>query len=886
MGEVYRAKDAKLKREVALKVLPVDVAKDRERLARFQREAEVLASLNHPHIAQIYGLEHAGDTFALVMELVDGEDLAQRIARGPIPLDEALPIARQIADALEAAHDHGIIHRDLKPANIKLRADGTVKVLDFGLAKAMDPPTSSPNVTRSPTITTPAMTQAGMILGTAAYMSPEQARGKPVDKRADIWAFGAVLFEMLTGQRAFRGEEMSDVLAAVLRQDMDWSALPAATPPRLRRLLVRCLDRDPRLRLRDIGEARVEIDKAIAGAGEDTAAPRGRSVVMASATFLAGIAVASLATWALTRPAPVTLQPMRFAVVPPAAQALAVNGNDRDLVLSADGTYLVYVAGNEQQLMVRAIDALDAVPLRGITGARSPFLSPDGRWVGFFTNNELRKVSIAGGPPVTLCPIVGAPRGASWGPDDTVVFATADPTNGLRRVAAAGGTPTVLTTPDAAHGEGDHLFPSVLPNGQAVLFTITSSSGGIETAQVAVRDLTTGHITTLIRGGSQAEYVAPFDHLTGARSGQAGYLVYAVAGTLRAVRFDPGTLAVLSDPVPVVEAVMTVQTGAAEFSVSRTGALVYVPGGATGVARSLVWVTRQGHEEPLTAAPARAYLYPRLSPDGTRVALDIRDQQQDLWIWDLARQTLTRLTDAPAIDQYPVWTPDSRRILFSSLRPGVANIYAQAANNTGTVERLTTSPNAQFPLSISPDGTRLIVRERVSTTGLDLRVLRLDPAMPPGTPSRQTEPLLQTPFTEDNGELSPDGHWLAYQSSESGRFEISVRPFPNVDAGHWTISTSGGTSPLWARRGTELFYLDGAGAMTRVPIQTAPTFSAGTPTKVFDTRYFNGGPGRSYDVSPDGQRFLMIKTSGTEQAPSMVVVLNWLEELKAKLPAK
>jgi serine/threonine-protein kinase len=465
------------------------------------------------------------------------------------------------------------------------------------------------------------------------------------------------------------------------------------------------------------------------------------------------------------------------------------------------------------------------------------------------------------------------PRGASWGPDDTIVFATTR-TPGLRRVAAAGGTPTVLTTPDAAHGEGNHWFPSLLPTGRAVLFTITSSSGGSETAQVAVRDLTTGRTTTLVRGGSQAEYVAP------------GVLVYALAGTLRAVRFDPGTLAVLSDPVPVVEAVTTLPTGAAEFSVSRTGALVYVPGGATAGTRSLVWVTRQGHEEPLAAAPLRAYFIPRLSPDGTRVALDIRDGQNDIWIWDLTRQTLTRLTDAPATDQNPVWTPDSRRVLFASTRPGAPNLYWQAANNTGTVERLTTSANQQLPLSISPDGTRLIVREQVPTTGFDLRVLRLDPSTPLGTPPRQTEPLLQTTSSEDNGDLSPDGHWLAYESNESGRNEISVRPFPTVDAGHWTISTSGGTRPVWVRSGTELFYLDGAGAMTRVPIQTAPTFSAGTPTTLFATRYFTGVASRTYDVSPDGQRFLMIKTAGTEQAPSMVVVLNWSEELKAKLPAK
>ena len=905
MGQVYRARDTKLDRDVAIKVLPEAFAHDADRLARFQREAKTLAALNHPNIAHIHGLEESGGITALVMELVEGEDLSQRIARGAIPLDEALPIAKQIAEALEAAHEQGIVHRDLKPANVKVRPDGTVKVLDFGLAKSTGPGTRDPgseHLANSPTITTPAHlrqgygaagTEAGMILGTAAYMSPEQARGKTVDKRADIWAFGAVLFEMLTGTRLFAGDSVAETLGLIFSREPDLTTLPPGTPPRVRTLLARCLVKEPKQRLRDIGEARLALDGAFETAAPQTtaaatpASPR-RTVAMVSAALLAGAVVATLATWALTRPTPVPLQPVRFAFAPTAAQALAITINDRDLVLSADGRHLVYVAGGGQ-LMVRAIDALDAVPLPGITGARSPFLSPDGRWVGYFAGAELRKVAIAGGPPVTLCPIVGGPRGASWGPDDTIVFATTDPTIGLFRVAAAGGTPTVLTTPDAAQGDADHLFPFLLPSGRAVLFTVTPSSGEIQNAQVAVRDLTTGQTTTLVRGGSQAEYVAP------------GYLVYAVAGSLRAARFDPGTLTVGSDPVAVVEAVTTLPSGAAEFSVSRTGTLVYAPVRATGT-RSLVWVTRDGREEPLTAAPLRAYQYPRLSPDGTRVALDIRDQQNDIWIWDLARQTLTRLTDAPATDSAPVWTPDSRRVIFASARAGVPNLFWQAANNTGTAERLTTSLTPQVPLSISPDGTRLIVRETVPTTVNDLRVLRLDPSTSLGagpstslgtspspsseTPPRQTEPLLPTPFNEQNGEVSPDGRWLAYQSNASGRDEIFVRPFPNVDAGNWTISPNGGTRPLWARNGTELFYLDGAGAMTRVPVQTTPTFSAGPATTLFETRYFSGAAARTYDVSPDGQRFLMIKQAAAEQAQTMVVVLNWVEELKAKLPAQ
>jgi serine/threonine-protein kinase len=609
-------------------------------------------------------------------------------------------------------------------------------------------------------------------------------------------------------------------------------------------------------------------------------------------------------------PAAATLHPMRFAIVLPAGEDTPIPGA-RGPVLSPDGTHLVYVGGSSpgSQLLVRAIDQLEAVPLRGIVGAQDPFFSPDGRWVGFFTGEgggggELKKVSITGGPPVLVCRLPGPPppggggggvksRGASWGPDDTIVFATRDPGAGLLRVSAMGGEPTVLTTPDPAQGEQNHLFPSVLPDGRAVLFTITAN-GPVDHAQVAVLDLKTGQRKTLIRGGSQAEYVAP------------GYLVYASAGTLRAARFDPVRLDVLSDPVPIVEQVVTLSTGAARFSLSRQGTLAYVRGsGASEAKRSLVWVDRQAHEDPITAAPPRAYQYPRLSPDGTRVALDIRDQARDIWIWDLARQTLTRLTDAPATDEYPVWTPDSRRIIFESARAGITNLFWQAADNTGTVERLTNSPHIQVPTSISPDGTRLVFQEGMPKTGYDLRVLRLDgsstapgadaapagrasPSAGPGAGERPTEPLVQTIFIEYNGEVSPDGHWLAYQSNESGQDQIYVRPFPNVDSGHWQISTSGGTRPLWARSGRELFYLDRDNAMTSVPVHTTPAFSPGNPTKLFGGRYLSAS-GRTYDVSPDGQRFLMIKDNAVGDqtvAPAIVVVLNWQEELKRLVPAK
>jgi serine/threonine-protein kinase len=945
MGEVYRARDTKLDRDVAIKILPEAFADDPERVARFQREAKTLAALNHPNIGGIYGLEEAAVgpaeagrcVRALVLELVEGPTLADRIAHGPIPVSEALPIARQIAEALEAAHEPGIIHRDLKPANVKVRNDGMVKVLDFGLAKGLQPSSSADDRSQAPTLTTAAATRIGAVMGTATYMSPEQAKGKPVDKRTDVWAFGCVLYEMLTGRRAFGAGDVTDTIVAVVSKEPDWTALPSNTPPAIHRLLRRCLAKDRHQRLADLATARLEIVEALTAPASEplpyAARPASRRRRLAAVVSVAALLAAALAgtlVWLATRPALPRIA--RVTITPAGAAALTINGTDRDLTITPDGTRVVYVGNTGRQIFVRPLDQLDPAAIATGGVLRGVFTSPDGQWVGFVEGTRtLQKVSITGGPAMTLAALDGTSRGATWLPDETIVFATFNPATGLQRIPAAGGPVTLLTRPNRDRGEADHLWPERLPGGRAILFTITPLSGGLDAAQVAVLDLATGAQTTLVRGGSHAHYVA------------SGHLVYAVGGSLRAVAFDLSRLAVRGTPAPVLPRLMTTTVGAADFVVAEDGTLVYVdaPAGRART-RTLVWVDRQGREEPL-AAPPRPYQHPRVSPDGNRIVVVSADQEQDLWRWDLPRGPLTRLTFEPGIDADPVWTPDGRRLVFASQgTDGSWNLFWQGAEGAGVGERLTDSGTTQIPTGMTPDGRQVVFYEVTASRGRDLKLLALggdrssslrrsapstgseplrglsraddrasqgeiegrqaEPRPEPGREAggfghsepvgpRRMVPLLETRFDERNGVISPDGRWLAYESDSSGQFEVYVRPFPNVEEGQWQVSTAGGEHPLWARSGRELFYVAPDGALMAVRADTrGARWQASTPTKLLEGRYVVGGAGilgRHYDASPDGQRFLLIKQAGADTAaapPQIVIVQNWFEELKRLVP--
>ena len=757
MGEVYRARDTRLGRDVAIKLLPAEVAQDPERLARFRREAHLLASLNHPHIAAVHGLEELDGKLLLVLELVEGENLAERLKRGAIPLEEALDSARQIAEALEEAHEKGIVHRDLKPANIKLTPDGKVKVLDFGLAKAYagEAAAKASDTSHSPTLTR-AGSESGVILGTAAYMSPEQARGKPVDKRADIWAFGVVLFEMLTGKRLFHGETTSDTLAAVLKTDPDWNLLPADTPQRIRELLRRCLTRDPRERLHDIADARIEIEGSPA---EAHPAPKTQSARLRPrfglAFFIAGALAASGALYLAGRkPASAPWFAKRLSVdLPPSFQLVGESFEDRTIALSPDGRTIAFVgSANPSQdfrIYLRHLDALDAVPVPGAPGSWDPFFSPDGEWLGFYSHTErkLKKVRIAGGDPVTLCDAYET-RGGSWSEDGTIVFAQLL-SEGLLRVPSGGGTPEPVAKPWSLPGSA--RWPQVLPGGRAAVFGI-AGKGTQEDQSIGVVSLATGESKTLIRGAVHPRYSA------------SGHLLYAQGHTVFAALFDAQRLELKGQGAPVIDGVWTEprSVDVAYFDVSRTGALIYVPA-ASPDDRRLVVLDRDGQSQPLTKA-ARAYASPTLSPDGRRLAVAIEGPATDLWLGDLERDAWAPLT-SDGDSRVPRWYRDGKRIAFSSRGPDRPFDLYSISVDGGAPELLRRGRGVNLPLTFSPDGRVLVFAERSAETGFDIWALPLQG-------EREAKPHVATRFYDGEAEFSPDGHWLAFVSAESGRPEV------------------------------------------------------------------------------------------------------------------
>jgi serine/threonine protein kinase/Tol biopolymer transport system component len=868
MGEVYRARDTRLDRIVAIKVLPDHLSDKPDLRERFEREARTIASLNHAHICTLHDIGHQDGTDYLVMEYLEGETLAERLKKGPLPLQQVLQYAIEIADALDKAHRKGITHRDLKPGNIMLTKSG-MKLLDFGLAKLKASPAAS-SLSQLPTAND-TITAQGTILGTLQYMAPEQLEGKEADARTDIFAFGAVVYEMATGKKAFEGKSQASLIAKILETDPPpMSSLQPMTPPALDRVVKRCLAKEPDNRwqtasdlsesLKWIAEGGSQVKLTTTARAKGIRALSRQSLILGLGALLLGLAIASIAVWNMKPlpPRPVT----RTVINLPPGQQLAGLQNGPAVALSPDGTRLAYVANQSslQQLYLRAMDSLEARPIPGTEGAFSPFFSPDGQWLGFFLGGKLKKVSVNGGTALTIAD--GAfPFGASWGSQGTIAFPTSGPV--LQQVADAGGTPQPLTRFEK--GEIGHLWPEFLPGGKALLF-VAATALNVNNAQIAVQPVGTGERRNLVQGATQPRYAS------------SGHLVYAQGDSLMAAPFDTQRLAVTGAAVPVVEGVLQfTTTGAAQYSFSATGSLVYVPGSGQGAQSKLVWVNRNGVERPL-AAPAHVYLNPRLSPDSRRVAVGIKEQDSQVWLYDLSRETLTRFTFEGSTNETPVWTPDGKRIAFLSNKEGPQNIFWQLADGSGGLERLTSSGYLQAPHSWSPDGQLLAFIEIDPRTGTDIWVLRLS--------DRKAQPFLRTQFAEGVPRFSPDGRWLAYVSNESGRVEVYVQPYPGP-GGKYLISTEGGTEPVWNPNGRELFYR-GGDKMMAVDITTQPSFSAGKPRMLFKGQYVPTVTSPPYyDVSPDGQRFLMLKPDEqTSSAPTQIVVVqNWFEELKQKVPS-
>ncbi|TAK11950.1 MAG: serine/threonine-protein kinase [Acidobacteria bacterium] len=890
MGEVYRATDTKLNRDVAIKVLPESFALDGDRVARFTREAQVLASLNHPNIAAIYGIEESNvqglmsNVRALVMELVEGEDLSAHIARGAMPLAEALPIAKQIADALEAAHEQGIVHRDLKPANIKLRADGTIKVLDFGLAKAMDPAgTSSDTPMNSPTMTARA-TQMGMIIGTAAYMAPEQARGRAVDRRADVWAFGVVLYEMLTGRRAFDGDDISITLASVLKEDVTWEALPGDLPVPVRRVLRRCLEKDPKRRLSSIGDARLELEEAASPADRDggaTPAPaasgRRAGLPMAVAAAVVVSAVTGVLAWRARAPEPA--RPMLLSLAPPRGEVVQINVNQPDLAISHDGRRIAYSYGNAgSAFVVRSLDQFgDAVFTDLGPQARSPFYSPDDKWVGYFAagstgaNARLKKVAASGGVPLEIAEVSGNLRGASWGRDDVIVFGSTAPQSGLLRVSAAGGTPEVLTRRDASAGEVDHFWPALMPDGRHVVFTVVRvPTGSTDTAQrdLAVLDLASRTWRVIRPNASYPKYLA------------TGHLLFATPGGAFAAPFDPVACEFRGDAIRVIDDVSyKVTSGAADFDVSDAGTLAYIAG-ASFTAQSLAWVDTRGAETPINA-PSRSYSSFHLSPDGARAVVVTNDGGEPiLQIYDLARGSLTPLTPPNAIASNPVWSRDGRFVYYRSFAAQQLGIFRLSASGASPPEQIAAAKPGEslVPTSVTSDG-HLIVTRAAPGADPQILILSLD-----GAASART--LIAEPGGSLEGQVSPDGRWLAYsvRIGSSGARDVFLRPFPDVNQYRVPVSTDGGSRPVWAANSRAIFYQapgDGGGVFK---VDLSERGQLGRPAPFVAPK---GGSAQAIDMPTGGDRVVRIQPILDKgESNELRIVLNWFELLKQRMAGK
>ena len=880
MGEVYRARDLKLKREVAIKILPEEFSRDADRVNRFQREAEVLASLNHPNIAGIYDVEEAGGSRYLVLELVEGETLADRIARGPIPVGEAMRIALQICGALEAAHERGIIHRDLKPANIKLTDDGNVKVLDFGLAKAMESMPTSATQSNSPTLLSGGM--AGMIVGTAAYMSPEQAKGRAVDRRTDIFAFGCVLYEMLTGKRTFDGDDVTDILGAVLRIEPDWSALPKNSPAGLQNLLRLCLEKNVKNRRSDATDLRLDIEQVL----QESVNPAPKPIELVKQPFwkravlpiVAAVLAASTAALWITRPVVRAGHVVRYSYTLPKDQDFT---QTRHLVLaiSHDGSKLVYVANN--QLYLKSISEVEAKPIPGTNQSPDhPMFSPDGQWIAFFVESErtLKKIPLAGGASVTVAENVGSVAGASWAANDQILIA---PRAGIFRVPSGGGKPETVI---AAKPDEAFVGPELLPNGQDLLFTVNKSTDlanaptGLaarsDAGQIVVQNLQSGTRKVVVQAGSNPHYIP------------TGHLIYTIGGTVYAVPFDLKKLQVTAGPVPVLEGVRRAQAApsATFLSLSDDGSLIWVAGSSAETARVLALVDRSGSRKALSLSQA-GYDMPRISPDGKHLAVGIQDSKDlNIWIYDLDGKTSIRRLTFGGKNQSPAWTPDSKRIAFRSDRDG-EGIYWQAADGSGVAERLIATDKGSIydmPMEWAPDGKTLVFYiARAGGSTLWTFGLGGD---------RKPHPLVTSANNSRRSTFSPDGRWIAYSSNEEGAFSVYVQPFPATGAKYKISAKEFADSPLWTPDGKQIVFASANPShLMSVDVQTTPSFASSKP-KALPIEIENT-QGRPYDITRDSKQFLVMQrpdesTTPEKTSPQINVVVNWFRELQERVPVK